>query len=153
MWLLKACMIFKFFPLLLANICDDGCYTSDGLIILRYPLFYILQKHSIYWWSGSPVPTKKQIRNTVHNCLFTQINYLLLQVDCDKNMHACWDFDATSVQTRKGECIRQASKFKSKCIICNKYDPSKYTEVKSILLLPMIQIVEVDIKAQGWIYG
>ena len=31
--------------------------------------------------------------------------YLLLRVNLDKIMHARWDFDASSAQTREGECI------------------------------------------------
>ena len=32
-------------------------------------------------------------------------------------MHTRWDFDASNAQTQKGECIRQASDLKRKCII------------------------------------
>ena len=32
-------------------------------------------------------------------------------------MHVRWDFDASSAQTKKGECTEQASKLKHKCII------------------------------------
>ena len=49
--------------------------------------------------------------------------YLLLRVNCDKIMHACWDFDVSNTQTQRG--VGQASKLKWKCIILSQFSSTK----------------------------
>ena len=55
-----------------------------------------------------------------------------MQMNCDKIMHACWDFDASNVHTQS-ECIGQASKLKQKCIILqNSQAQSNYAVINLI---------------------
>ena len=46
---------------------------------------------------------------------------LILRVNCDKIMHARWDFEVSDTWTKRVKALRQAMKLKRKCIILSQF--------------------------------
>ena len=75
------------------------------------------------------------------NVNFTQVGdicrlitaYLLLRVNLDKIMHACWDFDALSARTRRMSALDKHQNWSASALFClNSRAQSKYAVVNLI---------------------
>ena len=59
--------------------------------------------------------------------------YLLLRVNLDKIMHACWDFDASSARTRRVSALDKHQNWSASALFClNSRAQNKYAVVNLI---------------------
>ena len=105
-------------------------YTPHGVCLSSMIAVFILQKQ----WVAIAIRTSDSMHDHCEYVIFILITtYLLLRVNLDKIMHACWDFDASSARNRRVSALDKHQNWSASALFClNSRAQSKYAVVNLI---------------------